>query len=415
MQFSSGGWQILKEKETRFFSKTLIDSDRETYTERWKISSDDLGVGEKWRVEKYRIYGGLSNGVDVIMVDNGNLSFFVVPTRGMGIWKGICQGLRLGWLSPVKYLVNPSYINLEEQNGLGWLRGFNEWIVRCGLSNIGAPGIDSVKDNMGRDVEVMLTLHGKIANIPASFVKVSIGLEPPFEIRVEGTVYESSMFGSNLKLETLISTVPGSNSLKILDVIKNLRGVPDEMQILYHCNYGRPILEEGAQLIAPIKRVAPRDKVAMENIESFSIFGPPEEGFIERVYFMELMGDHNGCSEALITNKSMNVAVSHRFSIKELPCFTLWKNTATEEDGYVAGLEPGTSFPNTRRFERERGRVVKLKPGEEYRACLDITVHLGKNEVEDAISRVEKIRRDVKPTIYKQPIKEFSQIQANLK
>jgi len=397
-------------KETRFFSKTLIDLDRETYVERWKISSDDLGVEGKWRVEKYRLYGGLSDGVDVIMVDNGKLSFFVVPTRGMSIWKGFYQGLRLGWLSPVKYPVNPSYINLEERNGLGWLRGFNEWIVRCGLGNLGAPGIDFIKDNMGRDVEVMLTLHGRIANIPASFVKVDIGIEPPFEIRVKGIVYESSMFGSNLKLTTLISTVPGSNSLKILDIIKNLRGIPDEMQILYHCNYGRPILEEGAQLIAPIKRVAPRDKVAMEDIESFNIFGPPERGFIERVYFMELIGDHEGCSEALITNKSMDIAVAHKFSINELPCFTLWKNTAAEEDGYVAGLEPGTSFPNTKRFERERGRVIKLKPGEEYRACLEITVHLGRDKIEDAISRIEKIKRGAKPIVYRQPIEEFSQI-----
>jgi len=402
------GCQILMNKETRLFSKILIDLDRETYVERWEISGDDLDVGGKWRVEKYRLYGGLSNGVDVIMVDNGKLTFFIVPTRGMGIWKGFYQGMRLGWLSPVKYPVNPSYINLEERNGLGWLRGFNEWIVRCGLGNIGAPGIDSIKDNMGRDVEAILTLHGRIANIPASFVKVSIGLEPPFEIKVEGTVYESSMFGSNLKLTTLISTAPGSNSLKILDVIKNLRGVPDEMQILYHCNYGRPVLEKGAQLIAPIKRVAPRDKVAMEDIESFNIFGLPEKGFIERVYFMELMGDYKGCSEALIANKNMDIAVAHKFSIKELPCFTLWKNTATEEDGYVVGLEPGTSFPNTRRFERERGRVIKLKPGEEYRVCLEITVHLGRDEVEGAISHVEKIKRGVKPIIYREPIKEFS-------
>ncbi|MEM2673887.1 MAG: aldose 1-epimerase family protein, partial [Candidatus Bathyarchaeia archaeon] len=348
----------------RFYSKTLLDVENEIYVEKWKITSAEFGAGKEWCIEKRRLYGGPSDGVDIITVDNGRLSFTVVPTRGMSIWRGYYQGIFLGWVSPVKYLVNPKYVNLEEREGLGWLRGFNEWVVRCGLGNIGAPGIDVVKNNMGRDIEALLTLHGRIANTPASLVKLKVGLEPPFELGVEGTVYESTMFGSNLKLTTSITTFPGDNSLKISDTIENLRGVSDEMQILYHCNYGKPFLEEGARFLAPIKRLAPRDKIAMLDIDSFDTFGPPESGFIERVYFMELLGDEEGYSEALLVNKSLDKAVSHRFLVKELPFFTLWRNTAAEEDGYVVGFEPGTSFPNMKRFERERGRVIKLGPGE---------------------------------------------------
>ena len=397
-------------KGKRFYSKTRIDVEKEIYVEKWSINCDEFGAGENWRIEKRRLYGGPSDGVDIVKIDNGKLSFSVVPTRGMSIWKGECQGVFLGWLSPVKHLVNPSYINLEERKGLGWLCGFNEWVVRCGLGSLGAPGFDIVKDNMSRDIEMLLTLHGRIANTPASLVKIKVGLEPPFELGVEGVVYESSMFGSNLKLTTLITTTPGSNSLKILDIIENLRGVPDEMQILYHCNYGNPLLEEGARFVAPIKRIAPRDEVAMEYMGSFDVFGPPERGFVERVYFMELLSDERGYTEAMLVNKSLDKAVSHRFSINELPFFTLWKNTAAEEDGYVVGLEPGTSFPNTRRFEREHGRVIKLKSGEKYYAQLNISVHLGKKEVEEALNRVERIKGKAKPIVYKKPIKEFSQL-----
>lgn len=396
-------------RSERFYSKILTDIEREIYVERWSITGDELGCGENWRIEKRRLYGGPSDGVDVVEVDNGKLSFTVVPTRGMGIWKGEYQGVFLGWLSPVKYLVNPRHVNLEERRGLGWLYGFNEWVVRCGLASLGAPGIDVIKDNMGRDIEVLLTLHGRIANTPASLLKVKVGLKPPFELGVEGVVYESSMFGSNLKLTTSITTTPGSNSLKILDMIENLRSVPDEMQILYHCNYGKPILEEGARFIAPIKRIAPRDEVAMKDMDSFNVFGPPEKGFVERVYFMELRGDRGGCTEAMLVNKSMDKAVSHSFSISELPFFTLWKNTAAEEDGYVVGLEPGTSFPNARRFEREQGRVIKLKPGEKYCVKLNMSVYLGREEVEEAINRIERMGGDAKPVIHRKPIKEFSQ------
>ncbi|MEM1990391.1 MAG: aldose 1-epimerase family protein [Candidatus Bathyarchaeia archaeon] len=392
----------------RFYSKTLLDVENEIYVEKWKITSAEFGAGKEWCIEKRRLYGGPSDGVDIITVDNGRLSFTVVPTRGMSIWRGYYQGIFLGWVSPVKHLVNPKYINLEEREGLGWLRGFNEWVVRCGLGNIGAPGIDVVKNNMGRDIEALLTLHGRIANTPASLVKLKVGLEPPFELGVEGTVYESTMFGSNLKLTTSITTFPGDNSLKISDTIENLRGVSDEMQILYHCNYGKPFLEEGARFLAPIKRLAPRDKIAMLDIDSFDTFGPPESGFIERVYFMELLGDEEGYSEALLVNKSLDKAVSHRFLVKELPFFTLWRNTAAEEDGYVVGFEPGTSFPNIKRFERERGRVIKLGPGEKYQSELIITVHADKDDVEKAIDRINKIKGGFQPIIYRKPIEEFS-------
>jgi hypothetical protein len=41
-----------------------------------------------------------------------------------------------------------------------------------------------------------------------------------------------------------------------------------------------------------------------------------------------------------------------RWNRRELPCFTLWRNSAAVEDGYVTGLEPGTNFPNFKGFER---------------------------------------------------------------
>lgn len=392
----------------RFYSKTLTDVENEVYVEEWSISSSDLNAGEGWRIEKRRLRGGPSDGVDVVKVDNGVLSFTIVPTRGMSLWKGECQGLLIGWHSPIRHLVNPCFVNLEERRGLGWLRGFNEWIVRCGLESFGASGIDVVSDNMGNEIEVLLPLHGRIANTPASLVTVKVGLNPPFKLSVEGVVYESSMLGPNLKLKTSIVTAPGSRTIKISDVIENLRGVPDEMQILYHCNYGKPLLEEGAQFLAPIKRVAPRDEEAAKGIDSFNLIGPPERGFIERVYFMELLEGADGCTEAMIVNRSLDKAVSHRFSAKSLPFFTFWKNTAAEEDGYVVGLEPGTGFPNTRNFERKHGRVVKLGSSEKYNVKLNISLLFGRAEVEEAINRIEAIKGGAETIIYSEPIKEFS-------
>ena len=396
------------DEKVPFFEKTLLDEDNGIYVEKWSLSGRELRIGGEWRIEKRRLYGGLSDGVDLITLDNGELSLIIVPTRGMSIWKGMYKSMFLGWNSPIKNPVHPRHINLEAKGGLGWLEGFNEMIVRCGLSNFGAPGIDVITDNMGRKKEIMLTLHGKIANIPASRVNVRVGLKPPFTLEVEGVVYERSMFGPNLKLSSIIRTVPGSNLFTIYDVIENLGGTPAEMQILYHCNYGSPILEEGSRLIAPIEKVAPRDSIAAKEIENFDVYGPPQSGFTEQVYFMKMLSDKDGNTMILLANKGMDKAVSISYSVKELPYFTLWKNTSSLEDGYVTGLEPGTSFPNVKSFERKHGRVVILKPGEKYRSGVTVSAHLGKDDVKKALSRVEAIREGRHPEILKRPLEEFS-------
>jgi len=392
------------------FEKVLIDVENGIYIDEWSLSSRELQVGGDWRIEKRRLYGGVSDGVDIITVDNGKLSFVVVPTRGMSIWKGEYEGVFLGWNSPVRSLVHPFNINLEAKGGLGWLDGFNEMVVRCGLEYFGPPGKDVIIDDTGSKAEVMLTLHGRIANIPASTVKVKVHGGSPVKLEIEGVVYESSMSGSNLKMSSSIITMAGSNSFTISDTIENLRGVPSEMQILYHCNFGPPVLEEGSRFVAPIKKLAPRDPVAADGVEQFNVYGPPTPGFVEQVYYMDLLADDKGETLAVLTNSNGDKAVSISYSVKELPYFTLWKNTVSIEDGYVTGLEPGTSFPNVKPFERSRGRVINLQPGEKFHSGITVSIHLGREAVRKVLSRIDEIRGAVQPEIFKRPIEEFSPI-----
>jgi hypothetical protein len=58
---------------------------------------------------------GKQEGVDLIEVDNGKLTFAVIPTRGMGLLRAQMGDIRLGWDSPVKEVVNPAYINLDPE------------------------------------------------------------------------------------------------------------------------------------------------------------------------------------------------------------------------------------------------------------------------------------------------------------
>ena len=93
----------------------------------------------------------------MVEVDNGRLQFRVIPTRGMSVLDVTLGDVRLGWNSPVKEVVHPSYINLHDRGGLGWLDGFNEWMVRCGLSFAGHPGEDKFINNVGDEATMPLT------------------------------------------------------------------------------------------------------------------------------------------------------------------------------------------------------------------------------------------------------------------
>ncbi|HEU4679983.1 MAG TPA: DUF4432 family protein, partial [Terrimicrobiaceae bacterium] len=145
----------------------------------WEASAGDFVPGTQgWSVKKVTLHGGRQEGVETIVVDNGRLKITVCPTRGMGVLAVTMGDILLGWNSPVKEIVHPSLINLQSRGGLGWLEGFNEWMVRCGLESAGHPGVDKFVNNVGDEAAMELTLHGKIANIPASEVEVMVDPEP---------------------------------------------------------------------------------------------------------------------------------------------------------------------------------------------------------------------------------------------
>ena len=149
-----------------------------------EVSSQSLGIKSKakFSIEKKRLHGGKQEGVDVLLINNGVMQMTLVPTRGMGIYQVKSGDLRLGWDSPVKEIVNPAFINLERMNGLGWLDGFNEMMVRCGYEWTGHPGVD--------DDGTLLSLHGRAQNTPASVVKVTIDEKAPYAIHIRGEVDE---------------------------------------------------------------------------------------------------------------------------------------------------------------------------------------------------------------------------------
>jgi len=356
-----------------------------------------------WTVTRTTLHGGKQEGVELLTLDNGRLKIRIIPTRGMGILDVTMDGIRLGWDSPVKEVVHPSHIDLESRGGLGWLEGFNEWMVRCGLEFAGHPGTDQFLNNTGNPSTLDLTLHGKIQNIPASTYEVLVDPAPPHRIRIRGRVYESFFYGPKLKLVTEVSTTPGSDTFRISDLITNEGSSPQEFQLIYHGNYGSSILEEGATVYAPASSITPMNDNAARSLDSWNTYLGPTNNYIEQVYLLEPLGDGNSSAMALLVNQNADQGTSVRWNVSELPYLTIWKNTASEEDGYVTGIEPATGYPFNRRIERKYGRVPKLAAGESRSFTLDFGIHIGNDQVGELINEATD-RQSISPLqVIKEP------------
>lgn len=380
---------------------TLTDVDQDISLESLALGPSNVqGMGANCAVTKRTLHGGLREGVDVIEVNNGALRFVVVPTRGMGLWNALLGDVRLGWRSPVKGPVHPAFVRLDEASGIGWLDGFDELLVRCGLESNGAPEFNP-------NGTLRYGLHGKIANIPAHKVEVSVDSNSG-EIAVTGVVDEARLFGNKLRLTSTYTTRPGEPALTITDVVTNLSAEPAELELLYHINFGVPLVNPGSKVVLPVRKVAPRDAVAVTNLAEWDTYGPESPGSSEAVFFFDLAADPAGRTQTLLHNAAGDRGVSLKFTKSQLPWFTLWKNRQAAIDGYVTGLEPAINFPNRKSFEKEKGRVAVLQPGQSRTLELTMVVHPDAASVTGAKQAVAELQKGVKPEILPQPNPEWS-------
>ncbi|MDR1958719.1 MAG: aldose 1-epimerase family protein [Planctomycetaceae bacterium] len=354
----------------------VLDTANDVYVDSLCIREGDVAI------IKRRLKGGLRDGIDIIEVDNGVLSFTVLLTRGMNIWRGNCGGIPLKWDSPVRGPVHPKYVPCREPSGLGWLYGFDEWFVRCGLQSNGSPDFDA----QGR---LIYSLHGGISNTPASYAEIVLDTETQ-EITVTGTVHEARIFSRNLQLQVTYRTKAGEPSFTSRDVVTNLSAEPGSMQLLYHINTGQPFVVPGSRAAVPYETMAPRTPAAKADLPAWNLCGPETSGSEEVVFFFDPAADEQQNTEVMLMNPQQDHAILLKFNKRQLPYFSLWKSRLANADGYVAGMEPSVNFPNERSFEESKGRVVPLAPGESRE--FDLTLEFLQEAAEVARAE-EKIRR----------------------
>ncbi|MCA9192296.1 MAG: aldose 1-epimerase family protein [Planctomycetales bacterium] len=313
-------------------------------------------------------------GVELLYVDTGRVRAAICPTRGLSLWQATIDGHFCGWKSPVEGPIHPAHVAIAESSGLGWLDGFDELLVRCGMRSFGAPDFDAAGN-------LKFGLHGRVGNIPARSWRVNLDEEHSL-LEVIGEVHESRFLQYNLRLTARYLFQINEPSIGVQDRVTNASDVPTSMQMLYHINVGQPFLGRGSKLHITAPRSVARDARAAEDLNAWRDYLGPTAGYAEQVYFFAPPADSDGWARSMLAAPDSSCGFAVHFRPETLPYFSQWKNTVAEADGYVTGLEPGTGFPNPRTFEESQGRTVQLAGGHSVDFTLRMEAISGRERVE---------------------------------
>ncbi len=311
-------------------------------------------------VRRMQLTEGFEAGTEIVQVrTGGGLAYQVLPSRCLDISLTTIGDVPISWQSG-NGDVHPSYYN---PRGLEWLRtAAGGLLMTCGFIQAGAPNVDQ---------GVELGLHGRAHHTPASQVAAQGRWEgEDYVMTVSGVVEESVIFGEHIRLIREIRSTIGDNSLTIHDHFENYGFVTAPLMLLYHFNFGFPLLMRESTFSFPSRHVEPRE--AETTMKGYDGWQPPDPGHTERVYLhSDLKTDEDGWASASVHNPhfprsygegSHPVTMTLSWDTSTLPQHVQWRMPGS--GAHVLGIEPTNCNVRGRTASREDGSLQMLEPGQ---------------------------------------------------
>ncbi len=314
-------------------------------------------------IQRCKLSEGRMDGVDAAVIQNGNgLNMMVLPGRGMDIPYVYADGIGLHFFSGTG-ITAPAYFDKE---GVEWLRSFFAGtLTTCGITYAGHPQVDG---------DEQLGLHGRISNTPAEDVRVFQEFEDGvLKLAVEGTLKEVKFFGDYAVLMRRIETDSTRKGFTIIDTIENRGAAPMPVMMLYHINFGYPMLNPKAGVISSGGIPVPGSFMAEKEgeLELWNQFQEPVDEYEERLFYHTFPQNDKKAFVELLQDRSCpdtSPRVRLEFDPKELPNMVQWKKMQKQQ--YVLGLEPCNVLPVGRAKLRDEGLLPMLAPGEKQQITI---------------------------------------------
>ncbi len=321
-------------------------------------------------IETSVIDNGPAKGTRIAWVTTGSgLRFKVAIDRGLDIIDAFYKDKSLAFISHGG-LTSP---RPDADHDLTWLETFpGGLVVTCGLTHTGPPEEDE-KGKRG--------LHGKISNIPAELqcIKQPDLHTDDLDIVISGVMRESVVFGNRVEMIRTISCKVGEPAIKIKDEVTNKGNQRTPHMLLYHCNFGWPLIDEGTEFVYNGKcksRGGQQDDEIFNSEKNYKICRTPldqHRGPGEACGFIDVEENEKGWCNASVNNKKISLELTLRYLKDQLPCLSNWQHFGPGE--YVAALEPGTNFPIGRKEAEKQGTLKYIEPGETKECFLEILVN----------------------------------------
>jgi len=351
-------------------------------------------------LEKKDLKGKLINhnqmgGIETSVLDNGpgrgsriawfntgsGLRFKVALDRAMDIADAFYNQYSLCWLSHAGLTTAAA----QTDRGTDWLRYFGGGLLKtCGLTHIGQAEEDESEER---------GLHGRIHAVGAELesVRQPDPVAGETEMSVTGLMRLSRVFGPNLELKRTISATIGRAEITVDDVVTNRGNSPTPHMMLYHCNYGWPLVDQGSKIIWKGQwSTAGRDmdaEIFSEGKDFHTCPGPMDShrGAGEGCAFIDAAADEKGLCHAGVCNSSLGLAVAMEYEKKQLPWLTNWQHWGPGE--YTTGLEPGTNPPIGQNGARKKDELIYLEPGQSRSYNLRFKILTARDQIEEFIQK----------------------------
>ncbi|MCA6380967.1 MAG: aldose 1-epimerase family protein [Cytophagales bacterium] len=345
----------------------------------WKDKiSNPLQLGG---IETSTLDNGSGRGTRIAWFNTGGgLRFKIVIDRAMDIADAFYNNYSLAWLGHLGVTAPQPFSN----QGIDWLKTFGGGLLTtCGLDHVGGPE----EDEFGRR-----GLHGEISNIPAEIESI-IQPDPlagKLEMSITGIIRQTRIFGSCFELRRKISGTLGDPKVSIHDEVINRGNTAIPYMVLYHINFGWPLVDEGTKILwegAWTSREGELRSKVFKQGNDFRLCPAPiqdHNGDGEEAAFISPVADKEGNCVCGLYNSKIQLALGLRFNKDQLPWLINWQHWGINE--YVTALEPATNPPIGQSMARKQNQLIFIAPGEKRQVNLQLEVVVEESSIKNFLT-----------------------------
>ena len=210
-------------------------------------------------------------------------------------------------------------------------------------------------------------------------------IEGKLDMSITAIMKQSKVFGPSLELRRTISGKIGEPVIRIKDVVTNYGNTPTPHMVLYHCNFGWPLIDEGTDIVYKGRcesRGMNMDNKLFNDKHNYRKCREPldiHKGTGESCGFIDVIADKQGVCTVGLHNRRLNMALVIKYKKKQLASLTNWQHWGPGE--YVCAIEPGTNPPIGQAQARKQKKLIHIAPGKSKTYNLEFTVLTNRKQI----------------------------------